>query len=132
MDATLKLKAEQLAGDIAAQAQTLDDLNGLLRTLMKSALERMLDTEMDVHLGRKTIAALPPVAIEAGDQAAPANRRNGRSKKTVRGEAEVGATQVPPLDHWPHEAAIVGASTRQGKHILAAGPSRIEPVTRCR
>jgi hypothetical protein len=37
MDATLKLKAEQLAGDIAAQAQTLDDLNGLLRTLMKSA-----------------------------------------------------------------------------------------------
>jgi transposase-like protein len=59
MDATLKLKAEQLAGDIASQAQTLDDLNGLLRTLMKSALERMLDTEMDVHLGRKTIAALP-------------------------------------------------------------------------
>ena len=48
MDATLKLKAEQLAGDIASQAQTLDDLNGLLRTLMKSALERMLDTEMDV------------------------------------------------------------------------------------
>ena len=42
MDATLKLKAEQLAGDIASQAQTLDDLNGLLRTLMKSALERML------------------------------------------------------------------------------------------
>src|SRR5271169_1968468 len=72
MDATLQLKAEQLAGEIATQAKTLDDLNGLLRTLMKSALERMLDTEMDVHLGRKTIAALP--AIEAGDQAAPAKR----------------------------------------------------------
>ena len=42
MDETLKLKAEQLAGDIAAQAQTLDDLNGLIRTLMKSALQRML------------------------------------------------------------------------------------------
>ena len=51
MDATLKLKAEQLAKEIAGQAQTLDDLNGLMRTLMKSALERMLDTEMDVHLG---------------------------------------------------------------------------------
>jgi transposase-like protein len=85
MDATLKLKAEQLAGEIASQAQTLDDLNGLLRTLMKSALERMLDTEMDVHLGRKSIAALPPAAVEAGDQAA-ANRRNGHSKKTVRGD----------------------------------------------
>ena len=58
MDETLKLKAEQLACDIAAQAQTVDDLNGLLRTLMKSALERMLDTELDVHLGRKSISAL--------------------------------------------------------------------------
>ena len=54
MDATLKLKAEQLASEIANQAKTLDDVNGLFRTLMKSALERMLDTEMDVHLGRKT------------------------------------------------------------------------------
>src|SRR6266851_8989938 len=65
MDAILKLKAEQLAGEIAQQAQTLDDLNGLLRTLMKSALERMLDTEMDVHLGRKTLAALPAAPVES-------------------------------------------------------------------
>ena len=48
-----KLKAEQLAGEMATQATTLDDLNGLMRTMMKSALERMLDTEMDVHLGRR-------------------------------------------------------------------------------
>jgi len=87
MDAALKLKAEQLAGEIANQAQTLDDLNGLMRTLMKSALERMLDTEMDVHLGRKTIAALPPVEnAPTGDPAALVNRRNGRSSKTVRGD----------------------------------------------
>ena len=86
MDATLKLKAEQLAGDIASQAKTLDDLNGLLRTLMRCALERMLDTEMDVHLGRKTIAALPVAEVEAGDQAASANRRNGHSKKTLRSD----------------------------------------------
>jgi hypothetical protein len=26
-----------------------------MRLMMKSALERMLDTEMDVHLGRKTL-----------------------------------------------------------------------------
>src|SRR5438477_3572812 len=86
MDATLKLKAEQLAGDIASQAKTLDDLNGLLRTLMRCALERMLDTEMDVHLGRKTIAALPVAEVEAGDQAVSANRRNGHSKKTLRSD----------------------------------------------
>jgi transposase-like protein len=87
MDATLKLKAEQLAGDIASQARTLDDLNDLLRTLMKSALERMLDTEMDVHLGRKTVAALPAGAeVEAGDQTDSSNRRNGHSKKTLRSD----------------------------------------------
>jgi putative transposase len=86
MDASLKLKAEQLAGDIAEQAKTLDDLNGLVRTLVKSALERMLDTEMDVHLGRKTIAALPAVAGEVDGQGSASNRRNGRSQKTVRGD----------------------------------------------
>jgi hypothetical protein len=50
---------------------------------MKSALERMLDTEMDVHLGRKTVAALPAESVEATSQAALSNRRNGHSKKTV-------------------------------------------------
>jgi putative transposase len=86
MDATLRLKAEQLADEIASQAKTLDDVNGLLNTLMKAALERMLHTEMDVHLGRKTVAALPAVAeVEAGDPVAATNRRNGRSKKTLRG-----------------------------------------------
>jgi putative transposase len=91
MDATLKLKVEQLAGEIASQAQTIEDLNGLFRGLMKSALERMLDTEMDVHLGHKKIAVLASQA-EADDAAtattppAPANRRNGHSPKTVRGD----------------------------------------------
>jgi putative transposase len=86
MDATLKLKAEQLAGEIAAQAKTLDEVNGLLKTLMKSALERMLDTEMDVHLGRKAIPALAAAEQPASGPAAVPNRRNGHSRKTVQGE----------------------------------------------
>src|SRR5438105_6075209 len=77
MDATLKLKAEQLASEIANQAKTLDDVNGLFRTLMKSALERMLDTEMDVHLGRKTPAVVLPSDAQDTKPSAPANRRNG-------------------------------------------------------
>ena len=52
MDAKLTIKAEQLAREIASQAKTLDDLNGLLKLMMSSAIERMLDTEMSVHLGR--------------------------------------------------------------------------------
>lgn len=85
MDATLKLKAEQLASEIATQAKTLDDVNGLFRTLMKSALERMLDTEMDVHLGRKA-PSTAPVDVAPATTAAPANRRNGRSPKTISGD----------------------------------------------
>jgi hypothetical protein len=42
-----------LAREIASQVKTLDELNGLLKLMTGSALERMLDTEMSVHLGRK-------------------------------------------------------------------------------
>ena len=87
MDASLKLKAEQFAGDLAHEAKTLEDLNELLRSLAKSALERMLDSEMDVHLGRQAGAAPPAAgAGEVSGQAVAANRRNGHSKKTVRGD----------------------------------------------
>ena len=55
MDASLQSRAEQLASEFASQARTAEDLNGLMRLMMKSALERMLDTEMDVHLGRKML-----------------------------------------------------------------------------
>jgi hypothetical protein len=58
-----------------------------MRTLMKSALERMLHTEMDVHLGRKAIAALPSAdAAQVNGLAALPNRRNGHSAKTVCGD----------------------------------------------
>lgn len=87
MDATLKTQAEKLAREMATQATTIDDLNGLLRTMMKSALERMLNTEMDVHLGRKpldpTTDTPPAKTIEP---AAKTNRRNGHSHKTVAGD----------------------------------------------
>jgi transposase-like protein len=97
MDASLRSRAEQLAGEIAGQAKTVEDLNGLMRLMMKSTLERMLNTEMDVHLGRKGLAGEPdesavepPSATEAppaaGETKRPPNRRNGRSQKTVQGE----------------------------------------------
>jgi len=95
MDAILTAKAEQLANEMANQARTLEDLNGLLRSMMKSALERMLNTELDVHLGRRSIRALSAEAVAASEltdaSAAAAviggkNRRNGHSKKSVQGD----------------------------------------------
>ena len=95
MDAILTDKAEQLAREIASQARTLDDLNGLLKLMMSSALERMLDTEMDVHLGRKQLPG-PSAGSAAQDVVDPfaesltkrrgKNRRNGHSQKTVQGD----------------------------------------------
>jgi len=83
MDASLQTRAEELAEEIAGQAKTVEDLNGLLRLMMKSAMERMLDTEMDVHLGRKgtatTAECVAPVRVSSDEPKRPPNRRNGRS-----------------------------------------------------
>jgi transposase-like protein len=95
MDAILTGKAEQLAREIASKATTIDELNGLLKLMMGSALERMLDTEMEVHLGRKQLAgslgnAPGPGPIEPSAESPPKprgkNRRNGHSQKTVQGD----------------------------------------------
>jgi len=112
MDASLKLKAEQLAGEIASQAQSLDDLNGLFRMLMKSALERMLDTEMDVHLGRKSGPALPaePAPATAGT---PANRRNGCSPKTVRGDLGELRLETPRDRNGTFEPQLIAKHQRR-------------------
>jgi transposase-like protein len=98
MDASLQNRVEVLAREIAGEARTVEDVNELMRLMMKSALERMLDTEMDVHLGRRSLsdqagdsaatatAPVEPTAVEAGPPRKAPNRRNGRSKKTVRSE----------------------------------------------
>jgi hypothetical protein len=49
MDAILKTQAEKLARETATRVGPLDDLNGLMRTMMKTALQRMLYTEV-VHV----------------------------------------------------------------------------------
>ena len=97
MDVALQTRAEQLAQEFAAGASTIEDLNGLMRLMMKSALERMLNTEMDVHLGRRPspvslVAQAPLGEAPTRDEPRPRlakrspNRRNGRSRKTVQGD----------------------------------------------
>jgi putative transposase len=97
MDASLRLRAEQLASEFAGQATTAADLNGLMRLMMKSALERMLNTEMDVHLGRRASDSsaeadqlLEETTAVVERPVSPAkrspNRRNGRSPKTIQGD----------------------------------------------
>lgn len=90
MDVSLQARAEQLATEFASEAKTAEDLNGLMRLMMKSALERMLNTELDVHLGRKGLPVLPSIESPSEPPSKrgkrPPNRRNGHSQKSVQGE----------------------------------------------
>ena len=90
MDAMVMKKANELAAELAGQATTLEDLNGVMRSLMKSALERMLNTELEVHLGRGSSTV--PTTLESSsipeavDSPNRRNRKNGTSPKTIQGD----------------------------------------------
>jgi putative transposase len=98
MEASLRAKAERLAEEFADGHTTPEDLNAFIRLMMKTAVERMLDTEMDVHLGRRSVPAAAGATLAEGvpspDSVGAAetlpkprsNHRNGRSKKTVSGD----------------------------------------------
>ena len=127
MDAALRSRAEQLASEIAGQARTIEDLNGLMRLMMKSALERMLNTEMDVHLGRKTPATLdasaepsaetPPLPNRRRRRRNPRkrspNRRNGRSRKTVQGDLGELTIATPRDRDGTFEPQLIGKHQRR-------------------
>jgi putative transposase len=125
MDASLRSRAEQLASEMAGEARTIEDLNALMRLMMKSALERMLNTEMDVHLGRRlgdaVAAGTNDTAAEATLTAAkppPAakrspNRRNGRSQKTVQGDQGELTLATPRDRHGTFEPQLIGKHQRR-------------------
>ena len=127
MDASLHFRAEQLATEFASQARTAEDLNGLMRLMMKSALERMLNTEMDVHLGRKPLATAARAELQLGESpsvsepsaaaVSPAkrspNRRNGRSRKTVQGDLGELTIATPRDRDGTFEPQLIGKHQRR-------------------
>jgi len=127
MDASLHFRAEQLATEFASQARTAEDLNGLMRLMMKSALERMLNTEMDVHLGRKPLATAARAELQFGESpsisepsaaaVSPAkrspNRRNGRSRKTVQGDLGELTIATPRDRDGTFEPQLIGKHQRR-------------------
>ena len=122
MDATLTDKARRLAREVALDAKTLDDLNGLVRLILKSALERMLDTEMEVHLGSTGSGGgatdVPAGAVvKSGDQL-PAksrgkNRRNGHSSKTVQGDLGEITLETPRDRNGTFEPQVIPKHQRR-------------------
>jgi transposase-like protein len=118
-----------LARGLAGSAATLDDLNGMMRSLMKTAIETMLHSEMSVHLGRGRAAvdgqAGPgeKVVIEADSDEAETssvvsptksrNRRNGSSPKTIQGESGQLPIAVPRDREGTFEPLLLGKYQRR-------------------
>ncbi len=119
MDASLQSRVEQLATEFAGEATTVEELNGLMRLMMKAGLERMLDTEMDVHLGRRSAPAAAKLETgqaepsAPGEKQGPPNRRNGRSRKTVQGDVGEVTLNTPRDRDSTFEPQIVGKHQRR-------------------
>jgi transposase-like protein len=106
MDATLRGRAEELAKEMAVTISTQEELSDVMRLMTKAMIERILDAEMKVHLGREPrprvarqskMAPVEPEAAAVPERAAAEepttakrprrNRRNGTSAKTVQGDS---------------------------------------------
>jgi transposase-like protein len=121
MDAMFTKKADELAKELATQATTIEELNGVLRSLMKTALERMLNTELEVHLGRCSSAAAA-AALAAENEVAqngtvgsakPSNRKNGCSPKTIQGNLGKLPLEVPRDRDGTFEPQLIGKYQRR-------------------
>ncbi|MDZ4784108.1 MAG: IS256 family transposase [Planctomycetia bacterium] len=121
MDASLQARAEELAKEFAGRASTAEELNGFMRLMMKSALERMLSSELDVHLGRKGSPQAEPPSSEVSPTTEPekrpkeglSNRRNGHSPKTVQGDLGEVTLAIPRDRAGTFEPQLIGKHQRR-------------------
>ena len=92
---------EALLTSLLADYQKPEDLigeNGLLKQLTKLLVEKALDAEMAQHLGH---ARHEPVANPAG------NTRNGKSRKTLKGEFGELPIEIPRDRHGTFEPLLI-------------------------
>ena len=92
---------DELLSRLLANYKKPEDLigeNGLLKQLTKLLVEKALEAEMSEHLGHDRHA---PVANPAG------NARNGRSRKTLKGEFGELPIEVPRDRHGSFEPKLI-------------------------
>lgn len=92
---------EELLAGLLADYKKPEDLigeNGLLKQLTKLLVEKALDAELAEHLGH---GKNEPVANEAG------NTRNGKSRKTLKGEFGELPIEVPRDRHGTFEPQLI-------------------------
>jgi len=75
--------AERLATELAKDCKSMDDVHNMLKDLFKGTIQKVLEVEMDEHLG---YVKHDPSGDYSG------NNRNGYSKKTV--QTQMGKTEI--------------------------------------
>ena len=101
MSTTKHAVPEELLAGLLADYKKPEDLigeNGLLKQLTKLLVEKALDAELADHLGH---GKHEPVANAAG------NTRNGRSRKTLKGEFGELPIEVPRDRHGTFEPQLI-------------------------
>jgi putative transposase len=80
----------ELLDELLEEYKNPEDLlgkDGLLKQLSAALVERCLNAEMDYHLEEER--------NDAESEGAPRNRRNGHSKKTIKGEFGAAEIAIP-------------------------------------
>ena len=120
MDAKLKNKTLALANEFATQATTIGELNGLMQTLMKSALQQMHDSELQFHLkDPESASESAGQDTETGDSNGSSNakqgrnRRNGFSPKTVQGDMGKIPLEIPRDRDGSFEPQLIAKHQRR-------------------
>lgn len=101
MNAKKHAVPEELLSGLLADYKKPEDLigeNGLLKQLTRLLVEKALDAELSEHLGH---GKNEPVANEAG------NTRNGKSRKTLKGEFGELPIEVPRDRHGTFEPQLI-------------------------
>lgn len=88
-----------------AKPEDLLGEGGILKQLTKALVERCLEAEMDVHLDSQSVAT--DEEYQEATQSRQRNRRNGHSKKTIKGEFGEAQIRVPRDRQSEFEPQIV-------------------------
>jgi putative transposase len=114
--------SNELIDSLLADYKKPEDLigeNGLLKQLTKRLVERALQAEMAEHLGH---AKNDSVANATG------NTRNGKSKKTLKGEFGELPIEIPRDRHGSFEPQLICPNIKPAGLVLMRRSCRCTPV----
>lgn len=91
-------RAKELVGMLTEECSSMEDIQGMLKGLFKCALEQMLESELDEHLGYEKNSVM-------GNNSG--NSRNGYGKKTIKTELGESEIAVPRDRNGTFEPQVI-------------------------